>query len=217
MGILSTLYRSSVGKKILMATTGMLLCVYLIVHLAGNLLLFKNDNGEAFNAYAAVLPSLIVIRIIEILLFAIFAGHIILGTIFWAYNRATRPRKYEMNKPSENSSFFSRTMFLTGSIVFIFLVVHMSQFWGPSRFAPGEVSMYTLVKNAFINPVYALFYIIAMALLASHLRHGFESALQTFGISNRKYEPLIKILGAIFWLLIPIGFAAMPVFFLLNS
>ncbi|MBI1804686.1 MAG: succinate dehydrogenase cytochrome b subunit [Ignavibacteriae bacterium] len=217
MGILSGLYSSSVGKKILMGTTGLFLCIYLVVHLAGNLLLFKNDNGESFNAYAELLPSLTIIRIIEIVLFAIFAGHIVLGTIFWTSNRKKRPKKYEVNKQSENSSIFSRTMFLTGSIVFIFLVVHMRQFWGPSRFATGEVSMYHLVKTAFANPLYAMFYIIAMALLAFHLRHGFQSALQTFGVSNQKYALMVKVLGIIFWLVIPAGFAAMPLFFLLNS
>jgi len=216
MSFLSGLFHSSVGKKILMGATGLMLCIYLVVHLAGNLLLFKGDGGEAFNMYAELLPSLTVIRIIEYLLFGIFIAHIVLGTIFWAYNRGKRPRKYEVNKSSENSSFFSRTMFVTGSIVFIFLVVHMSQFWGPSRFGQGEVTMFALVKNAFTNPVYAFFYVVAMVLLAFHLRHGFESALQTFGITNRKYESLLRIFGVIFWLFIPMVFAAMPIYFLLN-
>ena len=217
MSVLSSLYNSSVGKKILMAATGLLLCTYLVVHLAGNLLLFKNDNGEAFNTYAELLPSLLIIRIIEMLLFAIFAAHIVLGTIFWISNRSKRPEKYAMNRAVENSSLFSRTMFVTGSIVFIFIFIHMSQFWGPSRFATGPVSMYTLVKTAFTNPMYALFYIISMVLVAFHLRHGFESALQTFGLSHQKYSQLIKIVGAIFWLVIPLLFAAMPIYFLLNS
>src|SRR5258706_34274 len=107
MGFLSGLYSSSVGKKILMGTTGLFLCIYLVVHLAGNLLLFKNDNGESFNTYAELLPSLTVIRVIEIVLFAIFAGHIVLGTIFWLSNRKKRPERYEVNRQSENSSFLN--------------------------------------------------------------------------------------------------------------
>src|SRR5258708_2178296 len=108
-----------------MGLTGLFLCVYLIVHLGGNLLLLKQDGGAAFDKYAELLPGLLIIRIIEIFLFAVFLGHILSGTILWFLNRQARGVRYEMNKPEENSSLFSRTMFLTGSIIFIFLVVHM--------------------------------------------------------------------------------------------
>ena len=76
--------------------------------------------------------------------------------------------------------------------------------------------MYQLVRAAFSSPVYSGFYIVAIALLAFHLRHGFQSAFQTFGIKNQKYVPLIHLAGAVFWLLIPLGFISMPVYFLMN-
>ncbi len=217
MALLARFFRSSIGKKIVVALTGLFLCGYLVVHVAGNLLLFKHDGGAAFDAYAETLPSFLVIRVIEIGLFLVFLIHIVIGLTTWWMNKRARPRAYVVTKPQENSSFFSRFMFVSGSIVFIFLVLHLRSFWLPSRFAHEEnPSMYALVKDAFASPVYSLFYVAAMALLAFHLRHGFQSAFQTLGWKNKKYTPLIEAFGAIFWLLIPLTFAAMPLLFLLN-
>ena len=201
-----------------MSLSGLFLCSYLVVHLAGNFLLLKQDGGKSFDAYAELLPSLLIIRVIEIGLFCVFILHIISGTVLWFQNKAARPQKYSANKPQENSSFFSRTMFLTGSIVVIFLVVHMRTFWVTSRFHHDEFpSMYAIAKTAFADPLYSLFYVLAVALLAFHLRHGFQSAFQTFGLKTKKYAPIIDGVGVVFWLLIPIGFAIIPIYFLMNS
>ena len=218
MGTLSTLYNSSIGKKIIMGLTGLFLCSFLVVHLTGNLLLFKNDGGIAFDAYSQFMSTNVLIRTMEVVLFAGFLGHVITGFISWFGNKRARPQKYIENSSSANSTWVSRTMFLTGSIVFIFLVIHLRTFWVASRFHHEEnPSMYELVRTAFASPVYSAFYIIAIALLAFHLRHGFESAFQTFGIKHVKYARLIYGIGMIFWLLIPIGFVSMPVYFLMNS
>ena len=218
MGTLSKMYQSSIGKKLAMGLTGLFLCIYLVVHLAGNLLLLKQDGGAAFDRYAELLPSFLIIQIIEYVLYAVFLGHIITGTVLWVKNKKARPEKYAVNKPQENSSFFSRTMFLSGSIVFIFLVVHMRTFWVASRFQHDKYpSMYTIAKTAFSSPIYSLFYVVAITLLAFHLRHGFQSAFQTFGIKHQKYTPLIEFVGMIFWLLIPAGFAYIPLYFLMHS
>jgi succinate dehydrogenase / fumarate reductase cytochrome b subunit len=218
MGLLTDVYSSSIGKKLTVGLTGVLLCTFLIVHLIGNLLLFSNDGGAAFDAYAKFLPSLKIILVIEWGLFAIFLLHVVTGFIFWLRNRRARPEGYRVNRRSENSDPFSRGMFLTGSIVFIFLVIHLKTFWVPARFTSGEhLSMYSLVVGAFSDPVYAFFYVVAMVLLAFHLRHGFQSALQTFGLRDKKYIGLIEAAGTIFWLLIPVCFATIPIFFLLNA
>jgi len=218
MTTLSAFYHSSIGKKFIVGLTGVCLCIYLVVHLGGNLLLFKNDGGAAFDRYAELLPSLLIILIVEKILFAIFICHILFGTIVWAINKFSRPQKYLVNKPQENSSFSSRWAFVTGSIVFIFLVIHVRTFWFTSRFQAGEhFSMYALVKESFSSPIYSSFYVVAMALLGFHLRHGFQSVFQTFGLKTTKYTPLIEAAGIIFWLLIPIGFAIIPIYFFLNS
>ena len=217
METLISLYRSSVGKKVLMGLTGSCLCGFLIFHLGGNLLLFKNDGGRAFDAYADVLPSLYFIRIIELILFAIILFHIFMGTLLWFRNRSMRPEAYDENKPGENSSLTSRTMFFTGSIVFIFLTIHMRSIWFISRYKAGEgFSMYELVRASFASPIYSLFYVSAMVVLAFHLHHGFQSAMQTFGLRNKKYDKLVDLAGMFFWFLIPLFFALMPIYFLLN-
>jgi succinate dehydrogenase / fumarate reductase cytochrome b subunit len=219
MGTISSIYSSSIGKKLFVGITGLFLCIYLVVHVAGNLLLYNGDNGELFNAYAHALSSNIFIRVIEVVLVAAFLLHIVTGTIFWFKNRAARPQRYEVARPSENSSLTSRTMFLTGSIVFIFLVIHLRTFWLPVRFPAGgeHPSLYNLVIEAFSSPIYSGFYVVAMVLLAFHLRHGFQSVFQTFGFHNQRYAPLIKAGGVIFWLIIPLLFASMPIYFYFAS
>lgn len=216
MNTLLTLYTSSIGKKFMMGATGILLSLFLVVHVGGNLLLFVGK--DAFDLYASTLPKVPLIPVIEALLFALFLFHIFMGTMLWLRNRQARPQKYEVTRQGDNSTLTSRIMFLTGSFVFIFLVIHLRSFWYPVKIGGEEHgSMYELVKGAFSDPVYGLFYVAAMILLAFHLHHGFQSAFQTFGIKGKRYEPLIRVIAAIFWLLIPLAFALMPVYFLMNA
>ncbi|MFH1575095.1 MAG: succinate dehydrogenase, partial [Acidobacteriota bacterium] len=112
-----------------------------------------------------------------------------------------------------NSTFASRWMFFNGSIVFIFLVVHMNSFFVPARFDISKPSMYELVRRAFESPLYAGFYLVALVLLGYHLRQGFQSAFQTFGLRPRWLKP-IELVSIVFWLVIPLMFASMPIYFL---
>ena len=217
MHTLIKFYNSSVGKKLIVGLTGILLIAFLVIHLIGNLLLFRNDGGAAFDAYSELLPQVVVIRIIEILLFLLILFHIITAAYTWLINKQTRDEQYNVRKPGATSPLSSRTMFLTGSIIFIFLVIHMRTFWWTSRYEAGEhFSMYTLVRNVFSDPVYDVLYLVALFLLGFHLHHGFQSALQTFGLREKKYVTLIEWCGVIVWLLIPLGFAVMPVYFYLT-
>jgi len=212
-----SLYDSSVGQKLLMALTGLFLCSFLVVHLVGNLQLFKNDNGQAFDHYAEFMSTNPAIRTLEIVLFAGFLIHIIWGLRVWIKNRQARPNRYVANRASENSTLASRITFITGSIVFLFLIVHLWTFFVPTRFGEGgELSSFEMVRSAFANPIYDAFYIIALVLLGYHLRQGFQSAFQTFGLRPAWRLP-IDVVAAVFWLLIPIGYASMPVYFLLAS
>ncbi len=211
-----TFYRSSVGQKLFLAGTGLFLCLFLIVHISGNLLLFAADGGAAFNAFSEFMSTNIIIRVLEIVLLATFVVHIFFGVRVWLADRRARPQSYQVNRPGENSSWPSRWAFWTGSFVFIFLVVHMKSFWVPERFGGTEQSMYQLVTTAFRSPGYDAFYLVALAVLGFHLRHGFQSAFQTFGLRPGWRRPLDWV-AMIFWLLFPIGFAAMPVYFLLVS
>lgn len=207
------LYNSSVGQKFFVALTGLFLCTFLVVHLTGNMLLFKNDGGRAFAEYAVFMSTNPAIRMMELVLAAGFLAHIVFALRTWIANRMARPARYAVNRPSENSTLASRIMFVTGSIVFIFLVVHLRTFFVPMRFA-GDVkpSPYELVRDAFANPLYDAFYLAALALLGYHLRHGFQSAFQTFGLRPGRRR-MIDIVAIFFWLVIPIAFATMPVYF----
>lgn len=210
---------SSLGKKLIMALTGLFLSLFLIEHLIGNLLLLKSDNGEAFMAYAEFLtnPNNYYLRILEVGLFLVFIYHIVNGIrLSWSNRKATNVR-YKLTNPSANSTFFSRFMLWSGSIIFIFLVIHLRSFFFPYRFGNPGNSLYQGVVEAFSNPVYSIFYIIAMVFLAFHLTHGVQSAFQTLGIRHKKYTPFIKKFGIFFAIVICAGFALIPIYFLIAG
>ncbi len=215
MNIFNSYLTSSVGKKILMSLTGLFLCSFLVVHVAGNLLLFKNDNGEAFELYSQLMSTNIFIRSIEIGLFFGFALHIYLGLHLWNQNRKLRPIGYKKYKLSENANFESRIIRLTAVFVLIFLVVHLRTFWFEGRFL-GAPSIFELVKVSFQNNYYSWFYVLSMLLLSYHLKHGFQSAFQTLGLRNKKYLLILNLVSFIFWFIIPLLFASMPIYFLFR-
>ncbi len=210
-----TFFSSSIGKKIQMAITGILLCAFLIIHLIGNLVLF--GGPDAFNGYVEALSTVKpVVRVIEIVLGLIFLGHIFTGIRLTLENRKSKKIRYDVNRGNETSPVTSRTMMITGSIIFIFLVVHLATIWWKFQLEHEGGHFYDIVMSTgigFGNILVTLFYIIAMFLLGFHLRHGFQSAFQTFGIRYNKYGKLIEWLSAVFWLLIPLGFVSIPIYF----
>jgi succinate dehydrogenase / fumarate reductase cytochrome b subunit len=207
---------SSIGKKLIMGATGLFLCIFLVVHLSGNLLLFKNDDGAAFNQYSEFMSTNGLIRVMEIILFLGFAFHILDGLVLTLRNRSARPTRYIANSPSANSNWMSRNMGITGSIVFVFLAVHLNTFFVQQRLLETQESMYRAVVAAFQtgwNGWYWAFYLVAMILLGFHLNHGFQSAFQSLGLSHQRYTPLIEALGLLFSIIIPTGFAIIPIYF----
>jgi succinate dehydrogenase / fumarate reductase cytochrome b subunit len=215
MSKLITFYKSSVGKKILMSLTGLFLCTFLMEHFVGNLLLFKEDGGRAYEAYTEFLVGNPIIRFVEIFLLVGFVLHIFLGVIVWWKNRTSRSHNYVEFRLKDNTPLASRITIWTGSFVFIFLIIHLNSFFVPSRITDTKVPLYDLVAQAFQSPLYDGFYILALILLGYHLKHGFQSGFQTLGLLNKKYSTLVELFGMIFWLIIPVGFACMPLYFLL--
>ena len=208
---------SSIGKKILMAVTGCFLIIFLVVHLIGNLTLFFGPG--AFNGYVLVLDSVKpIIRIIEVVLLLAFILHIYNGVMLWIENKQARNIKYKVNGSTENSTLFSRTMLLSGSIVLIFLVTHLSTFFWRFNFhdplgLANNHQYFGIIVYFFKMWWYVLLYIIAMFLLGFHLNHGFQSAFQTFGWNNKKYFPLVKHLGTLYAIIMAVAFASMPIYF----
>lgn len=213
MNSILAFYNSSIGKKVLMSLTGLFLITFLVEHLVGNLLLFANDGGKIYEAYGEFLVSNPVIRFIEIFLFLGMIGHVILGVILWIKNRSTRPVKYKFFRLKDNSPLASRTTIWSGTVIGIFLYIHLKSFFIPSRFASEKISNYELVMQAFSNPWYDAFYLAAFLVLGYHLRHGFQSAFQTLGLRNKTYMPVLDLLAFIVWFLIPLGYAIIPVYF----
>ncbi|AHJ96786.1 succinate dehydrogenase cytochrome b subunit [Hymenobacter swuensis] len=220
MSWISKTFSSSIGRKIIMAVTGLFLCSFLVVHLVGNLQLFKADNGVAFNAYSEFMGHNPIIRTLEIVLVLGFGFHIYEGLSLAIKNRSARGSQgYVSNHIEQNSSWHSRSMAMLGSIVLFFLVVHLYNFFGSLRFgdvprdANGNEDAYTLVLDAFKNPFYVALYVVAQFALLYHLLHGFSSAFQTLGLTHRKYTPAIKFVGYAFSIVVCAAFAAMPVYF----
>ena len=218
MGRNAGLFSSSLGKKYLMAITGLFLCSFLVIHLLGNVALFTDPRQ--FNEYTVFMSSNPIIRVMEIILVAGFLTHIIDAVMLTRSNNKAQPVKYAINK--NKSSWYSRNMGLTGSVIFAFLVLHLQSFWYEYKF--GDVAtitydqieiknMYLIVKTAFKEWWYSGIYILAMILLGTHLNHGFQSAFQSFGLRHKKYTPNIKILGTAFSVLITLGFISFPIYF----
>jgi succinate dehydrogenase / fumarate reductase, cytochrome b subunit len=210
------IFYTTIGRKLLMALTGLFLITFLIEHLYGNLELYKFDSGKAFNEYTEFMTGNLFIRIVEYGLFAAIILHAVDALFITMANRKARPVQYAVNHRSANSTWFSRNMGLTGSIILVFLVVHLREFFVPHRFLDVKEDMAYSVAYAFTRAWYASLYIIAMVLLGAHLNHGFASAFQSLGLSNKKYYTPLRTFGTIFSLIIMIGFASFPIMFFFD-
>ena len=215
-------FSSTMGRKIIMSVTGLFLCSFLVVHLIGNLQLFNDDGGAAFNLYSYFMANNIIIRIMELVLVAGFLFHIYDAIMLIRRNKAARPIGYAEHRPQENSTWSSRNMGLLGTVILVFLIIHLWNFFVPARFGglEGVVIEGAEYENLYIRVVesfqiwwYVAIYVIAMVALAYHLIHGFQSAFQTLGLDHKKYTPFIQMFGYAFSVLVCLGFAIIPLYF----
>ncbi len=205
---------SSIGKKLIMGGTGLFLISFLVVHASINACIFANDGGELFNTAAGFMAHNIVIRIMEIGLFAGLILHIVQALVLTLANNKARPVKYAVQNGGANSSWYSRSMGILGSLLLLFLVVHLANFWVPTKvavFNHEEHNTFAGLKEVFANPMFVAIYLVGVISLAYHLLHGFQSAFQTMGLNHKKYTPMIKNLGIAFSIIVPLLFAAMPI------
>ena len=211
-----------------MAVTGLSLILFLIVHVTVNACIWAvvfvpGDNGEVFNKAAHWLGSTLVPRVLEIGLFVFIIIHIVQGYVLEAQNRSKRGVGYKVNMGSEGSRWYRKSMGLLGTIIFLFLTVHIADFWIPSRFGGlGEVSypdtpgktyheLYGKMVVVFQNPWIVILYVLGCISLAWHLIHGFQSSFRTLGVSNKKYLALLNGTGWAFSIIVCLVFAMMPV------
>jgi len=201
-----------------MGITGLFLISFLLVHCFLNSLIFVNDGGLTYNMGAHFMGTNWIIRAMEVVLFAGLIAHAVQGYRLLVLNRAARPERYAVTNGAANSKWYSRSMGLLGTLLLVFLIVHISKFWVMSRFtgiptvdANGHHDLFAVMVETFKNPFLVVLYVLAMISLAYHLLHGFASAFQTLGWNHKKYTPIIKSVGVWFSILISLIFAAMPV------
>jgi succinate dehydrogenase / fumarate reductase cytochrome b subunit len=205
---------SSLGKKLLMGITGLFLVSFLVVHVGINSCIFLNDHGVTFNAAAHFMSHNIVIRVMEVGLFIGLLLHMFLALKLTLKNRKARPVQYAVTNGGANSTWYSRSMGILGSLLLMFLVVHLANFWVPTKvavFNDMEHNTFESMKVVFKEWYFVLIYVLGVLSLSYHLLHGFQSAFQSLGINHRKYSPLIKSVGFGFSILVPLLFAAMPI------
>jgi succinate dehydrogenase / fumarate reductase cytochrome b subunit len=270
----SALLKSSLAKKYWMALTGLFLCLFLAGHLAGNLQLIFSD-ASAFNKYALFMTSNPAVKLLSYLTYISILFHAVDGFLLTYQNVKARPIGYAKNNPSKNSSFSSRNMAVLGTLILVFIVTHMVNFWAVMHFDEkmplqtitvdqmGQKIDYYLTtdtgkffpvdtaqleqmgleirnrtefynkeanvkmgegykdlhkitvaffKDAKTGLIATILYVLAMFVLAFHLLHGFQSAFQSLGLNNPKYTPAIKGFGAAFAIIVPLLFAAIPVY-----
>lgn len=222
---------SSIGQKLIMSLTGIFLILFLAVHLAGNLQLLQHDGGQAFNVYAAFMTTNPLIKTSSYLLYSFILLHTVQGILLARRNREARGAQgyaVKRTRATVTSALLASRMAWLGIIIFVFLLVHLWQFWLQMKLGnvqmisypgvDGEVKdLYSLVKVAYADPVFVIFYVVAMAVVGMHLWHGFQSSFQTLGLNHPKYSPLIRSIGKLYSFIVPALFALIPVWMYLQQ
>lgn len=215
-------FTSSVGKKLVMGFTGLFLITFLIIHVYVNGLIFLEwlDPGRGYAAYEAgahFLGTNPITRIAEVGLLAGFILHIVQGLMLVGQNKAKRPVGYNTYAGNKNSTWYSRSMGLLGTIILLFLVIHLAHFWAPNRtqqlMEGHEKDLYLEMQTTFSQLWVVIVYVLGCISLAYHLAHGFFSAFRTVGLSTPRYNGMIKNVGIAFSIIVPLVFALMPVSF----
>lgn len=270
----SALLKSSLAKKYWMALTGLFLCLFLVGHLAGNLQLIFSDASH-FNQYALFMTSNPAVKILSYLTYISILFHAVDGFLLTYQNVKARPIGYAKTNPGANSSFSSRNMAVLGTLILVFIVTHMVNFWAVMHF-DEKMPLQTIVvenmgqkmeyyittdmgkffpkdsiqlqqtgieirnrteffnkqanvkmgegykdlhkitvaffKDAKFGLIATLLYVLAMIVMSFHLLHGFSSAFQSLGANNPKYNGLIKGFGKGFAIVVPLLFAAIPLY-----
>jgi succinate dehydrogenase / fumarate reductase cytochrome b subunit len=217
----SSFTKSSIGRKLLMALSGLFLVVFLLQHASINML--SVFSPDAFNDVAHFMGTNWLIQYImqPVLAFGVMF-HLIMGIYLEIKNRSARPTKYASNKPGANSSFPSRSMIYTGLTILLFLGLHFYDFWFPElgvKFVQGDMSglidindpesgyrYYEELRHKFVDIWRVALYVVSFIFLALHLLHGFQSAFQSVGFNHNRYTPLVKRAGTIYAIVVPAAF-----------
>jgi succinate dehydrogenase / fumarate reductase cytochrome b subunit len=199
---------SSIGKKQIMAVTGLGFSLFVLTHLLGNLTVYSGK--EAFLSYVEKLHSLgglVTLAELGLVVFAVF--HIGLGLLLFVQNLQARPVRYAVKKRAGGRTIGSITAPYTGLLILVFIIVHLSKF----RFVDKAMTDdFIILCNTFTQTGYVLFYVLGVIVVAFHVSHGFWSGFQTIGLNHPKYMPLIQRFGTLFSVVLGVGFASIPIY-----
>jgi len=200
--------------------SGFFLVLFLLGHLLGNLQLFipGEDGQKQFNEYALFMTTNPAVKILSVLTYSSIILHTVL-TLFLVFQSSNaRDVKYLQSSGNANSTWGSKNMAVLGTLILIFIVIHMKSFWYEMHFGVigldpwGNKDLHTVTVTAFNELWYVLFYVLSMVVLAIHLKHGVESVFQTLGIKTRRYVSLIHKAAYGFALIVPAAFASIPIY-----
>jgi succinate dehydrogenase / fumarate reductase cytochrome b subunit len=205
-------FQSSIGKKQIMAVTGLSLCGFLVTHLAGNFFLF--GGMEAFDGYAEGLESMPYLLIpAEIALLAIFVTHVALAIRVTLENHRARRSRYQVEGDRGARTPASSTMIISGAFILAFIVIHLLHFKLADRIViDGYESLYWLVIVTFKNPVNLIWYVVGVCILGAHVFHGVESAFRSLGLCNSRFAPAILWASRAFGVSMAIGYSSLPIY-----
>lgn len=210
--------------KLIMASTGLFLCFFLIIHLLGNLqlLLPPSTAREQFNWYSHLLSGNIIIKIISYILYLSLIGHAVYALLITQKNSKANGAKYVYDRRGEVSTWNSRNMGILGTIILVFLVIHFKDYWYVYKFGSlpldekGNKDLYLIVVRSFQQGWYVLVYEISFLALGFHLLHGFFGATRTLGMYHPKYVKVMRVFGWVYTTLITLGFMMIPLYVYFN-
>ena len=210
-------FSSSLGQKYIMAASGLLLVGFLVVHLAGNLLIFKGQDGSAFDSYASTLESSPLLPLAEIGLGLLFTVHVATALRVSFRNREARSQGYAVRADLGRKTLASGSMLVTGLVVLVFLAVHLYDFRIGKLLVEPQPSLAGLVRKRLATPLGACIYLVGVAALSLHLRHAFRSAFQSLGANHPHLNPILEKAGIAAAVVLGLGFAAFPLVILLTG
>ncbi len=208
-------------RKTIIAGTGLFLCIFLVVHLSANciLLLPEATARGLYNAYSTTLRENPLIKLVAYALYASIILHVFYALLITLRNRKAKPQKYVMNNSKENSTWTSKNMGLIGTMILLFIVVHLANFWARIKLGIGDsvgldtagnIDVYEVTSSLFHNIYYVIFYTLLVIPLAFHLHHGFKSAFKTLGFYHKNGLRMIAKIALVYAIIMGVGFGIIP-------
>lgn len=208
-------------RKTVIALTGLFLCIFLIVHLSANcILLLPQDIAiDAYNSYSTTLRESPLIKFVAYVLYISIVLHAFYALVVTINNRKAKANKYILNRSKENSTWASQNMGVLGSLILIFIIIHLANFWARIKLGIGEAvaidangnkDVYEVTYSLFQNIYFVIFYSLMAIPLAYHLHHGLKSAFKTLGFYHKRGLKLLAKVSLVYALIMGIGFGLIP-------